>query len=322
MGKGVNNPPVQHPPMQQQNDKSDFGPAYKFMAPVQKSGKVDEVVDKILDSQISIKASELLSTSKPIREELKFRVTQQRVATNEGNKPSTVESQFEDMQVSNNTIDVQSLPDVTWEKKTQRTNNGEQVSAFVVGDVVLQYLETLAPEETAKQVVVAQASQGLRSIYPLLNGRLHVESLLDSGSQIVSISQEKAQEAGLIWDPDIVIYMQSANKGLEKSLGLARNVPFLIGDMTVLLQVHVLRKPAYDALLGRPFDALLQTYVQNFTDGRQVITLTDPLDNRRITVPTFAKGTATLLSKASKMEKEVTAPDKSVEQDFQITSRI
>ncbi|KAJ3725138.1 hypothetical protein C8R42DRAFT_557111, partial [Lentinula raphanica] len=264
--------------------------AYKFIAPVQKLGKVNEVVDKILDSQISLKASELLSTSKPIREELKFRVSQQRVTTSEGDNPTQIEAQFEKTQVLSNTIDVQSLPGVTWEKKTEIANNGEQVSAFVVGDVVLQYLETLAPEVTAKQVVVAKDSQSLRSIYPLLNGRMHVESLLDSGSQIVSTSHEKAQQAGLIWDPDIVIYMQSANKGLEKSLGLARNVPFLIGDMTVLLQVHVLREPAYDMLLGRPFDSLLQTYVQNFADGRQVITLTDPLTNRRITVPTFAKG--------------------------------
>ncbi|KAJ4465143.1 hypothetical protein J3R30DRAFT_3724440 [Lentinula aciculospora] len=291
MAKGVHNTPVQHLSGQQQKDMSDSGPAYKFIAPIQKLGKVEEVVDRILDSQISIKAGELLSTSKPIREELKHRVTQQRIATSEGPKLTQVEDQFEGLKTPNcNTIDVQSLPSVTWEKKTERTNNGEQVSAFVVGDVVLQYLETLAPDEIPKQVVVAKSSQGLRSIYPLINGRVHVESLLDSGSQIVSTSQQKAEEAGLIWDPDIVIYMQSANRGLEKSLGLARNVPFLIGDLTVLLQVHVIREPAYDLLLGRPIDTLLQTYIQNFADGRQVITLTDPTTNRRITVPTFSKG--------------------------------
>ncbi|KAH7868546.1 uncharacterized protein C8R40DRAFT_1061721, partial [Lentinula edodes] len=60
--------------------------------------------------------------------------------------------------------------------------------------------------------------------------------------------------------------------------------------MTVLLQVHVIKEPAYDLLLGRPFDALLQTHIQNFADGRQIITLTEPLTNRRITVPTFARG--------------------------------
>ncbi|KAJ4476248.1 hypothetical protein C8R41DRAFT_734306, partial [Lentinula lateritia] len=269
--------------------------AYKFIAPVQRLEKVNDLVDKILNNDICVKASDLLSTSKPIREELKYRVTQQRVNSGEQPKSTQVKAQFKELQLDSDTINIDSLPSVTWEKKTERTNSGEQMSAFVVGDVVLQYLETLAPKETAKQIVVAKDSQSLRSIYPLLNGREHVESLLDSGSQIVSTSQEKAEKAGLIWDPDIVIYMQSANKGLEKSLGLARNVPFLIGDMTVLLQVHVIKEPAYDLLLGRPFDALLQTHIQNFADGRQIITLTEPLTNRRITVPTFARGTAAIL---------------------------
>ncbi|KAJ3779571.1 hypothetical protein GGU10DRAFT_251768, partial [Lentinula aff. detonsa] len=56
-------------------------------------------------------------------------------------------------------------------------------------------------------------------------------------------------------------------------------------------------------LLGRPFDTLLQTHIQNFTDGRQVITLTEPMTDRRITVPTFARGTAGILANSAKMEK-------------------
>lgn len=307
----------------QQIDKSEIGPAYKFIAPVQRLEKVNDLVDKILNNDICVKASDLLSTSKPIREELKYRVTQQRVNSGEQPKSTQVKAQFEELQLDSDTINIDSLPSVTWEKKTERTNSGEQMSAFVVGDVVLQYLETLAPKETAKQIVVAKDSQSLRSIYPLLNGREHVESLLDSGSQIVSTSQEKAEKAGLIWDPDIVIYMQSANKGLEKSLGLARNVPFLIGDMTVLLQVHVIKEPAYDLLLGRPFDALLQTHIQNFADGRQIITLTEPLTNRRITVPTFARGTAAILANSSKMEKATESTTANpVAQGFLVTSRI
>ena len=59
-----------------------------------------------------------------------------------------------------------------------------------------------------------------------------------------------------------------------------------------MLQVHVIREPAYDLLLGRPFDTLMQTNIQNFEDGRQNITLTDPVTNRRLTIPTFARGTA------------------------------
>jgi hypothetical protein len=198
---------------------------------------------------------------------------------------------------------------VTWQKHEKVTSNsGETVSAYVVGDVVLQYLESVPEDQTPKKIVVAKDSQSLRSIYPLLNGRIHVECLLDSGSQIVSISQDKAEKSGLVWDPDIVIYMQSANKGLDKSLGLARNVPFLFNDMTVLLQVHVIREPAYDLLLGRPFDTLMQTLVQNFADGRQTVTLLDPMTNRRLTIPTFARGTAALLSSKSKPTSVVEKP--------------
>ncbi len=43
--------------------------------------------------------------------------------------------------------------------------------------------------------------------------------------------------------------MESVNRGVEKSLGLVKNVAFLFGEVTVYLQVHVLANPAYDLLL-------------------------------------------------------------------------
>jgi hypothetical protein len=291
------------------------GPAYTYRAPVQQEGKAKEVVARILDKEILVKPRDILATSKHIREELKFQISPQRVNAGEQVKPSSFKSQLIGTLLNDKAIDIDCLPLPKWEKKTEKTNNGEQVSAYVVGDVVLQYLESLAPNETPKQVVIAQDSQGLRCLYPLVNGRLHIESLGDSGSQIVSISQAKAEKAGLVWDPDIVIYMQSANKGLEKSLGLARNVPFLFGDMTVLLQVHVIREPAYDLLLGRPFDTLLQTQIQNFPDGRQTIIITDPVSKRKLAIPTFERGAATLVQKPPKIEKQI-------EKGFLITSMI
>lgn len=285
------------------------GTAYNFVAPIERSGTVNELVERILDSDVTLKTSELLSAAKPIREELKARISQQKVPA-KTLKSSQVKSQFEGIGFDSDTIDVQALPAATWEKvDTVKSNNGETVSAYVVGDVVLQYLEALAPDEKPKQIVVASDSQSLRSIYPLLNGRMHIECLLDSGSQIVSISQDKAEKTGLVWDPDVVIYMQSANKGLDKSLGLARNVPFLFGDMTVLLQVHVIRSPAYDVLLGRPFDTLLQTQIQNFSDGRQIVTLKDPMTSRRLTIPTFARGTAAILTKRPPNVEIIDEPD-------------
>ena len=60
----------------------------------------------------------------------------------------------------------------------------------------------------------------------------------------------------LIYDMTIVLNMQSANGEIDQLLGLAQNVPFTFGDLTIHLQVHVIRSPAYDILLGQPFDVL------------------------------------------------------------------
>ena len=116
---------------------------------------------------------------------------------------------------------------------------------------------------------------------------------------------------GLSWDPDVVIYMQSANKSVEKSLGLARNVPFLFGDVTLYMQVHVMKNPAYDLLLGRPFDTLTESVVKTEKDGTQTITIHDPNTLKRAVVVTYARGKGP--SEADKNPK--------LSQGFLLTSR-
>jgi len=37
--------------------------------------------------------------------------------------------------------------------------------------------------------------------------------------------------------------MQSVNRTVERTLGLARNVPFSFGEITIYLQVHVIKDP-------------------------------------------------------------------------------
>ncbi|THH15802.1 hypothetical protein EW146_g4737 [Bondarzewia mesenterica] len=104
------------------------------------------------------------------------------------------------------------------------------------------------------------------------------------------MSEEVCNELALIYDPDIVLNMQSANGKIDKSLGLARNVPFLIGNIVLYLQVHVIREPAYDILLGHPFDVLTESIVKNFANENQTITIHDRNMERNATVPTLARG--------------------------------
>ena len=133
--------------------------------------------------------------------------------------------------------------------------------------------------------------------HPVVNGAAEEECILDDGSQIVSMSQAVAERLGVSWDPDTCIFMQSANGQSEKSVGLVRNVPFSFGEWTVFLQVHVIKAPAYKVLLGRPFSILTAANVINSPDGRQRLTLTDPATHRRVTVPTFDRGTIKMLRK-------------------------
>jgi hypothetical protein len=138
--------------------------------------------------------------------------------------------------------------------------------------------------------VVAAESSALRAILPVVDGQDKVEAILDPGCQIVAMSEEVCNALALHYDPTIRLNMMSANGGIDQSLGLSRNVPFLVGDITVYLQVHVLRNPAYDILLGRPFDVLTQSVVRNFPDENQTITILDPNTGRKATIPTIPRG--------------------------------
>ncbi|KNZ75566.1 hypothetical protein J132_02507 [Termitomyces sp. J132] len=92
----------------------------------------------------------------------------------------------------------------------------------------------------------------------------------------------EALRVGLTWDPDIKLHMESANKQVNGSVGLAHNVPFTFAEgFTVYLQVHIFEKPAYTVLLGRPFDILTESNIQNLQDGSAIITIRDPNTGRR-----------------------------------------
>ncbi|KAF9536959.1 hypothetical protein CPC08DRAFT_651910, partial [Agrocybe pediades] len=119
----------------------------------------------------------------------------------------------------------------------------------VGGDPFLQFHQ--AGGEIPTSLYTGRESEKLRSVFPKINGVDKEEAIMDSGSQIVSMAESVATKMGLFWDPQITINMQSANKSIDRTLGLAKNVPFQFGEVTVYLQVHILRNPAYTILLGR-----------------------------------------------------------------------
>jgi hypothetical protein len=117
------------------------------------------------------------------------------------------------------------------------------------------------------------------------------------------MSEEVGNALALPYDPTIRLNMVSANGGVDQSLGLARNVPFAVGDITLYLQVHVLRAPAYDILLGRPFDVLTRSVIRNFANEDQTVTILDPNTGKRATIPTVARGTFRFSERRGKQQK-------------------
>jgi len=280
-------------------------PGFKNKAPLQQDGRAKDLLEEALENPISITTKDLLSISEPMRQELKKLLIKKRLEKKSVSlavevDPGGVKGTSSQRQVE--MISVERLPGATYEVLAEDTN-GMAKGSVVVSDPVMQYLNTLAPGEKPKSVVVAAESHALRTVYPLINGVGEVESLLDPGSQIVSMSRAVAQMLQVPWDPDITVHMESANKSLEKTLGLAKNVPFVFGPITVYLQVHVIERVAYKVLLGRPFDTITESEVKNSKDGSQSLTLTDLNTGERCVMQTHERGKApTVLTRPVKQD--------------------
>ncbi|KAG6851034.1 hypothetical protein C0991_009850 [Blastosporella zonata] len=97
---------------------------------------------------------------------------------------------------------------------------------------------------------VTKESDSICTIKATLNNTSEVDCIIDSGSQVVAISEAMAVKLGLSWDPRIALKMVSANGQTDATLGLAKNIPVAIGSMTFVLQFHIIRNPSYEVLLG------------------------------------------------------------------------
>ncbi|SJL18060.1 uncharacterized protein ARMOST_21632 [Armillaria ostoyae] len=268
-------------------------------------------MSKVLKMPIVLNTEELMDLSEPLRKEIAKLMAKKRILTQPVTEQmySAGETQPEsdplpfsetsdeedatskDLSLESDAIDIRDLPSATF--MAAQFNIGLMpAGSLIMANPYLQYLDSLVPGEKPKQVIVAKDSA-------IINGTGEEESVADGGSQLVSMASAIATKLGVAWDPDITIHMQSMNGQLEKTLGLARNVPFLFDDITVYLQVHIIASPAYKVLLGRPFDVLTKSVIRNQADGGQIITITDPNTSRRCTIPTFLRGGPPRVAKAA-----------------------
>ncbi|KAF7325546.1 CCHC-type domain-containing protein [Mycena kentingensis (nom. inval.)] len=286
--------------------EEDAGKAYKLRAPIQRDGLTEEVLERINSTEVTVRLGDLFGLSKDLREGERTRLTRVREPLEKARDvpelvlpahmvgvdkqiPDALTCQLADaipINLDRDALEMGALPEVDGVFVLSTDVDGMPEGSLVAQDPYLQYLEGLREDESPKQIYVARDSVPLRVSFPYVNSQGPIECVLDSGSQIVSMSLEIAQKCGLVWDPNINIFMQSANGQLEKSMGLAKNVPFRWGELKIFLQVHVIRNPAYKVLLGRPFDVLTKSRTDH-ADGNHLLTLTDPNTGRAWTVPTY-----------------------------------
>lgn len=137
---------------------------------------------------------------------------------------------------------------------------------------------------------VAPENADLRTMWPLVNRSGRKESLLDGGSQIASMSLKAALELGISYDPSFTITMESADKSRTQTLGLARNVRFDFEGIIYYLQLHILKDPAYEVLLGRPFEVVSEISLHSTANGDVIATIEDPGTGKKLTCPTYKRG--------------------------------
>ena len=262
----------------------NIGPSYKSRAPVEIGVDIDKIIERVLDLEISVPLRSLAGVSGQIQKEIRKQVTKSRV-------PVEQESVGQVYLMSRNgeeRIRLENLPVATYTIVADVIDDIPEGS-LVANDPILQYLAE-HKDVRSEDLVVAVASEPLKTIYMNINKLGQEACLLDNGSMIVSMSKESAVQFGLTWDPSLRINMESASNHIEQTLGLARNVRFAVGGINVFLQVHILEKPPYKVLLGRPFDTYTSSVHKTAADGSSELVLTDPNTKVMAVVPTYKRG--------------------------------
>jgi len=254
--------------------------------------KAEDILDRILEGEMTVTPKELWAIAPKLRTALKEILTSHH-ASAEGKELARSQTR---QTSETNIVELDSLQGPVVVQAKVEVAPREKTELWTVKDSVVQFLETLQSSERVYQVFASEECTReasapemahLRVVPVLVNGVIEEEALLDSGSQIVSMTRDVAAANKISWDPGLSIQLQSANGSLSRTCGLAKNVPFTLGDVTVLLQAHIMETVPYKILLGRPFDTITKSTIVNDREGNQTINITCPNTETRAAIPTY-----------------------------------
>ena len=298
---------AQRPPALPARNPARLGDRSKQVFGVANEQEVASVTQRLLDQQISMTGSELLSIAPGVRKRIHEATTARRVHFRDATdaEAKEVDEMIADIRAASvNTLSApvreeQSPPRAYIEEVDE--NDEDEAPTLLPAEEDPQ-VSTLAVTTTTSglsgaaagnQLVVGPAVSNIRAVWAQINDSAElVECLLDPGSQIVAISEALFERLRLAYNPEITLPMSSANGGVDPSMGMAANVPFHIpgSGITFYLQMHITKAASFDVLLGRPFDELARTCVETGSLKEHRLTITCPNTGTKARVPTFDRG--------------------------------
>ncbi|KAF7350636.1 Integrase catalytic domain-containing protein [Mycena sanguinolenta] len=241
------------------------GPAFRTSAPVYNPRDASDVFESCLNAPVTLTQRQIWSIAPEVRAQLREATTPHRAPPKDSKNSGISTTQFfHDIDSplpfpNDSPVD----PDPTVEQNIYHD--------VLIHSLPTSYTNSVQAGTIPDDLVVSMESSAICSILPIIDNQQQIESIVDGGSQIIAMSEAICHELGLIYDPRIFLRMQSANGSISPSLGLARNVPFRIGDITLYLQVHI-------------------SIIRNFANEDQTITICDPNSGKLATVPTVPRG--------------------------------
>ena len=125
---------------------------------------------------------------------------------------------------------------LTMKTLTPALSNAEPPpGAIIIKDPYEVYLSTTLEDHNSNCLTIAKESSALCTILPLINHNQYIELVLDPSSQVIAMSEAACHALALIYNPCICLCMQLANCEVDKTLGLACNMPILIRDIMLYI---------------------------------------------------------------------------------------
>ncbi|KAF7800245.1 hypothetical protein EIP86_011492 [Pleurotus ostreatoroseus] len=240
------------------------GPTGRVRAPIESDKLTDFVFNRLMQrSSLVVTPEELLALSPDLRAKMRASITPKR--PDGANAPTRAAMEYLD---DEEPVVVPS-PEVLEEELKQGRGGAIKLPYDT-------YANNFSRDQRKAPLRVAAESEALRTLVARVHGRGTVECILDPGCQIVAMSERTANRLGVAYNPQVILNMQSANGQVNRSLGIAENVPFEFHGVTLYMQVHVIREAAYEVLLGRPFDEITKSVVTTLPEGGQSVTIRCP----------------------------------------------